>query len=129
METSSALRHQLIRSLLTQNNENIEATVTLFWEPLAKHIVSLVGEGGFNSLYERSLFLNQSTLPLLAASRLPVLTDPQFANLKKSFKGQTPEQINEANRLLLITLTDILASLIGEPLTARILQLAWGNAV
>ena len=39
---------------------------------------------------------------------------------------QTPEHASEANLLLLITFTDILASLIGERLTTRILRLAWG---
>jgi hypothetical protein len=42
-----------------------------------------------------------------------------------SFEAQSPAQVREANSLLLITLTDILASLIGEQLTARILSLAW----
>ncbi len=40
---------------------------------------------------------------------------------------QTPTQISEANSLLLITFTDILASLIGEQLTTTILRSAWGN--
>ena len=40
---------------------------------------------------------------------------------------QTPAQASEANRLLLITFTDILASLIGEQLTTSILRLAWAN--
>ena len=44
-----------------------------------------------------------------------------------SLEGQTPVQASEANSLLLITFTDILASLIGEQLTTRILCSAWGN--
>ena len=36
-------------------------------------------------------------------------------------------QASEANSLLQITFTDILVLLIGEPLTANILRLAWGN--
>ena len=40
---------------------------------------------------------------------------------------QTPEHAREANLLLLITFTDILASLIGEQLTTSILRLAWEN--
>ncbi len=36
-------------------------------------------------------------------------------------------QTREANRLLLIIFTDILASLIGEQLTTQMVRLAWGN--
>ena len=43
------------------------------------------------------------------------------------FEGQTTAQISAANCLLLITFTDILASLIGEELTISILRLAWSN--
>ena len=38
-------------------------------------------------------------------------------------------QVREANSLLLITLTDILASLIGEQLINRILRFAWGAEI
>jgi hypothetical protein len=44
-----------------------------------------------------------------------------------SLSDQTPAQAGAANRLLLITFTDIMASLIGEALTTRILSSAWGN--
>jgi len=43
-----------------------------------------------------------------------------------SLEGQTPAQVSDANSLLLITFTDILAALIGEQLTTRILRSAWG---
>ncbi len=112
---------------MAQYNENSDVAVTTLWEPMATHIVSIVGEGGFNSLYARSLFLNQSTFPWLAVSPMPAKSDDRFANLIMSFEGQTLEQACEAHCRLLITLTDILASLIGEPLTTRIIQLAWGN--
>jgi len=96
---------------------------------MATHIISIVGERGFNSLYARSLFLNQSIFPWLAFTPMPAKSDERFSDLILSFQGQTPDQIFEAQNQLLITLTDILASLIGEPLTTRILQLAWGNDI
>ncbi len=96
------------------------------WEKLATEIISIVGEGGFNSLYARSVFLAQSTFPWLAASSLAP-TGHRFAELKKRLTEQTPAQAGAANRLLLITFTDILASLIGEQLTTSILRSAWGD--
>jgi hypothetical protein len=94
---------------------------------MATEIISIVGEGGFDSLYARSVFLTQSTFPWLAASSLSPQTDQRFAELKMSLEGQSPAQASEANSLLLINFTDILAALIGEELTTNILRLAWGN--
>jgi hypothetical protein len=45
------------------------------------------------------------------------------------FDEQMPAVANEANAQLLITFTDLLASLIGEQLTNRILALAWSTAI
>ena len=127
MEPSQLLRHQTIKSLLKQHTEKGEDAVYNLWESLTTQIISIVGEGGFDSLYARTLFLNQTTCSRLAVNAEPLKNNNRFADLKMSFEGQTPEQVSQANSLLLITLTDILASLIGEPLTTRILQLAWVN--
>ena len=87
----------------------------------------IVGEVGFNALYARSVFLAQTSFPWLAASSLAPQTDHRFAQLKISLAEQTPAHASEANRLLLITFTNILTSLIGEELTAGILRSAWGK--
>ncbi len=129
METSSLLRHQIIESLIPQHTDNVVDTAIHRWELLAAQIISIVGEGGFNALYIRSAFLARSTFPWLPANSLPSQTDARFANLKKSLAGQTSAQASAANSLLLITLTDILAALIGEDLTTRILRSAWSNDV
>ncbi|MDQ3187124.1 MAG: hypothetical protein M3Q16_11860 [Pseudomonadota bacterium] len=114
---------------MAQHTEKVADAAINLWEQMATQIVSIVGEDGFNSLYARSIFLSQSTFPWLAASPLAPQTDQRFAELKMNFEGQTPAQASEANTLLLITFTDVLASLIGEQLTTRILHLAWSNSV
>lgn len=127
METSGLLRQQIIKCLVAQHPEKVEDVSILLWEQMAIPIISIVGKGGFNSLYARSIFLTQSTFPWLAARSLLAQTDHRFTELKMCFEGQTPAQASAANSLLLITFTDILASLIGEQLTTRILRSAWGN--
>ena len=77
----------------------------------------------------RSVFLAQSTFPWLVATSISPQTDHRFAGLRISFDGQTRMQTREANRLLLIIFTDILASLIGEQLTTQMVRLAWGNNI
>jgi hypothetical protein len=127
METSDVLRHQKIKSLTAQPTEKVADAAIGLWEQLATQIISIVGEGGFDSLYARSLFLSRSTFPWLVASSGAPQIDHRFEKLKTSLAGQTPVLASEANRLLLITFTDILASLVGEQLTARILDSAWDH--
>ena len=127
METSELLRHQIIESLMAQpTGEAADAAINL-WEQMATQIISIVGEGGFDSLYARSVFLTQSTFPWLVVGALSPQAGHRFAELKMCLQGQTPEQAGEANSLLLITFTNIMASLIGEQLTARILRSSWGS--
>jgi hypothetical protein len=129
METSDLPRHQLIKSFTATPTEGAADAAITLWEHLAAQIISIVGEDGFNALYVRSIFLNQRTFPWLPTGSLPPQTDHPFADLKMSFEGRPPAQASEANSLLLVTLTDILASLIGEQLINRILSLAWGAEI
>jgi len=126
MGTSDLLRHQIIKSLPLWQTEKISDAAVFIWEQMAIQIISIVGEGGFNSLYSRSLVLTQSTFFWLEFDPHSTQTKHRFAELKMCLEGQTPEHASAANLLLLITFTDILASLIGEQLTTSILRLAWG---
>ena len=124
---ATSARHQIIESLMAPHTEKVAEAAIIQWEQLAAQIISIVGESGFNALYARSVFLAQSTFPWLAASSSSPQSDNRFAELKINLEGQTPAQAIEANRLLLITFTDILASLIGEQLTIRVVRSVWGN--
>ena len=128
METEHLLRQQLIRDLIAEPPENVVSAAISLWDQLSGQIVAIVGQGGFDSLYARSLFLSQSTFPWLEASALSAQTERGFAELKTSFEAQMPAQAAAANSLLLVTFTDILAALIGEQLTTRILRSAWSSS-
>ena len=127
MDMSSTPRHQMVESLTARHSGKVADAAVLPWEQVASKIISIVGEGGFHSLYARSLFLSQTGFPWLAACSLSPPPDQRFAELKKCLEAQAPAQACAANSLLLITFTDILASLIGEALTTSILRSAWGN--
>ncbi|MES2364953.1 MAG: hypothetical protein V4563_03595 [Pseudomonadota bacterium] len=129
MANSELLRHQKIRSLMAQHPEKVADAAIDLWEQMATQIISIVGEGGFNSLYLRSVFLARARFPWLAVAVPSTQRDHLFTQLQTSLAEQTPEQASAANCLLLITFTDILAALIGEPLTTSILGSAWGNDV
>ena len=127
MQKSDLPLHQMIKSPTAQPSSEVADAAIGLWELLSIQIISIIGEGGFNSLYARSLFLTQSTYPWLATDALSSQTVQRFAELRISFEAQTPELTSAANSQLLFTFTDILASLIGEQLTTRILSSAWSN--
>ena len=127
METSDLPRQQIVKRHMALPTEKVADAAINLWEQMATQITSIVGEDGFNSLYTRSVFLTRSTFPWLAADPLSPQPDHRFSELKMSLEGQMPAQASEANSLLLITFTDILASLIGEQLTTSILRSAWGD--
>ncbi len=125
MQTSDLLRHQLIKSLTAQRHDKGADAAVGLWTQMAAQLIMIIGAGGFDSLYARSVFLSQSTYPWLAADSVAPQTDQRFACLKDSLQAQSPTLAREASCLLLITFTNILASMIGEGLTARILNSAW----
>jgi hypothetical protein len=51
-----------------------------------------------------------------------------FSGLQSSLQERASDEAGEASILLLITLIDIIAALIGELLTSSILRSAWSNA-
>jgi hypothetical protein len=127
METSDVLRHQIIKSLAVFRTEKVADAAINLWEQMATQIILIVGEGGFNSLYDRSVFLTKLTFPWLAATQQPPQNSHRFSGLRMSLEEHAPVQASEANSLLLLNFTDILASLIGEQLTLSILRSAWGD--
>jgi hypothetical protein len=127
MQTSDQLRHQIIKNLIPPHSAKTANALVLVWEQLSTQIISIVGIGGFNSLYARSIYLSQQSFPWLEDCILSAQSGHRFVDLKKCLEGQTAEHAIAANNLLLITLTDIMASIIGDQLTNNILHTAWGD--
>lgn len=104
----------------------LEVTLHL-WERLAFELVSIIGEGGFQSLYSRSVHLAGVAFPWLAPTHSTQLTESRFTGLIMSLEGRDSAEAGEASIALLITFIDILAMLIGDLLTAGILRAAWSD--
>ena len=86
----------------------------------------LVGELALRALYVRSLHLARSSFERPGAGDLKS-TDDLLAPLHQDLVMRAPVQARVAAEALLLALTDLLVSLIGEPLTDRLLHKAWGN--
>lgn len=127
MAISNVRRRQLIDSALARHSDDATQAPTQPWDQLASQLVSLIGEGGFHALYARSLHLSRTDFPWLPCVGAALSVDVGFEALRSSLEGQDAAHANKANRMLLLTFTDILASLVGEPLTTDILSSAWGD--
>lgn len=127
MKTIGMQRHQTIESLTSQHVVQGTQAQIILWEQMSVQIILIVGEDGFHSLFARSVFLIHSKFPWITSDTWTAPFDHRFAVLKTNLQTQTATVAVEANCALLVTLTDILASLIGEPLTASILGSAWGH--
>lgn len=127
MATRDVRRRQFIDSALARNSDEAADSAIQTWQQLASQLVSLIGEGGFHSLYARTLYLTRADFPWLPAVGAALSSDVGFEALRTSLEGQDAAHADKANRMLLLTFTDILASLVGEPLTTDILSSAWGD--
>jgi hypothetical protein len=89
--------------------------------------MSLVGEKGFFILYSRSLHKSRATFPALPNFDVETSPTTWLSELEAALTEQDLVGLNAANYQLLITFTDILASLIGEDLTIEMLHASWGD--
>lgn len=127
MATINAQRHKMIRRAVLQRPDAIVDVTISLWERLASELISIIGEGGFQSLYARSVHLTRAAFPWIALDHSGTDADSRFADLSMSLEGRDFTEASEASMALLITFIDILALLIGEHLTTSILRSAWGD--
>ena len=99
----------------------------LLWEKMASQLISIIGDGGFQSLYDRSLHLTAPTFPCLSSCSSSTSKSSRFDKLRVCLSNQNLMNSGDASIAFLITFVDILAVLIGELLTSTILDLAWAD--
>jgi len=127
MPTSDIRREQLIQTAMARGDGEVADTVIQLWQSLASQLISIIGEGGFNALYARSIYLTREAFPWLVSGDALCAANVQFTDLKINLEGQNAIEAHKASHMLILTFTNILASLIGEPLTIGILNSAWGG--
>lgn len=120
--------HTQIRAALTKRPETMLETTSLLWELLAFELVPIIGHGGFNSLYARTVHLTRVDFPWLNNAHPTTGTEFFFTRVSECLEQQPSAQACEASARLLITFLDILATLIGEPMTNTIISSIWSDA-
>ncbi len=87
----------------------------------------LVGALAWRALYVRSLHLARSSFAKPDAD--VTLPSDLLAPLQRDLSTRLPAEARVAAEALLLALADLLVSLIGEPLTVRLLHKAWDMPV
>ena len=98
------------------------------YDDLAQVSAPLIGQVGVDALTGRTLYLAQRKYPWLIHTREPDQWKGPFAQIVFCLERQDPAIATEAAGAVLTTLSGLLVTFIGEPLTAGLLRQAWPDA-
>jgi len=95
------------------------------WQQMAERLEPVIGARGVDALFGRALHLTTRRFPWLAANAALGNSADTLAELAARFESQEASVAAEAGDVLLQTFTELLANMIGEPLTGRLLGALW----
>jgi hypothetical protein len=126
---------QRVREMFAKADTFAAQTNLVLWQSLALELVSIVGEAGFQSLYQRCLHKVQAQHASLLKedlmlARLPLAsTDEQFQHMYQQFQFYPEQDVLFLSVSLFDCFIELLSSLIGEELCNLILLSAWPAGV
>ena len=103
----------------------IAAAVVAIWEEIDDALTPIVGPLGLVALYRRTVNLAAAQHPWLAGRDEGVLTDTDPAVLKSVLAQRSSAEAAAGGSTFLHIFHELLASLIGPSLTARLLRSVW----
>lgn len=129
MDKNDDKRQQLITEMLALHEDNSAPEqlrhALLLWEQLATRLSPLIGESGFHALYGRAFRLIRLQHAWLEVDSSQQTIRQLLNGLEKKLTAIDPLLAREANAAFLHSFTNLLANLIGEALTMRVLHSAW----
>jgi hypothetical protein len=133
MPGSADLRQAIQRVLTREAGTDADAkaraaAAVRVYDTLAGQLALLIGDGGVRALTARSLHVVQRDFPWLSEAKETSPSEGPFAQFGFRLERQEPAVATEAAAAALATLGGLLETLIGEPLTMRVLRAAWPSA-
>lgn len=121
-----AIRRAIARRAGVAPNADAIAQATLdTWQQIAAQMESVIGARGVDALFTRSLHVVGKRYRWLEISGVRGNAAVSLATIKSCFESQDATVAIDAACELLTTFAELLASLIGESLTARIVDVVW----
>jgi hypothetical protein len=105
----------------------VAEAVGAIWLEIDHALHPIVGHRGVAALYSRSLSLAAVTHPWLAPGYKSALFAIDPGALKAVLAKQTPAEATAAGTALFQSFHDLLASLVGDSLTHRLLRAVWDH--
>ena len=133
-KTDSGTRHEAIRSALARaagrapSATSIAAATVDAWHQIAARLEPVIGAGGVEVLLVRALHLTGRNFPWLDDAVDHGAGAALLAGLNARLAERTPDDAAQASQQILTTFNDLLATLIGESLTERLLGPVWAAA-
>jgi len=124
--SNDAIRRALARQAgEAPDTEAIAEAALDMWRRVSDRLEPVIGIRGVDALFNRALHVTGRTYPWLMATSVDEDGAAQLAGLRLRLAGRGPVQAEEASYVLLMTFTVLLANLIGESLTKRLLEPVW----
>jgi hypothetical protein len=127
MDKNDANRQQLLVEMMASGAQRTEgggSDLLRPWRLVAAHLSPLIGESGFCALFGRARRLVAPRYSWLLTSSSAKTIDALIGDLDDCYERQDGNTAAAANAALLDTFTRLLANLIGEALTNRLLHAA-----
>jgi hypothetical protein len=96
------------------------------WLLISAQLTPVIGDNGVDAILNRSLHLTSAAFPWLAISDEPVDHESLPLRISMRMAGRDPVAAAQASSSLLIAFIELLATLIGNPLTKRLLAPVFG---
>ena len=125
------MRSDAIRQALVRNSgdspgaSDIARAAFDLWRQVAARLEPVVGARGVDVLFGRSVELTTKAFPWLAIAGAYGNSASSLERLQARFEGRETPVAADACYALLATFTELLAGLIGESLTERLLGVVW----
>lgn len=111
-----------------ENSLHVADTVTLAWRRIDEALSPLIGQRGVAGLYQRTLHVTGIDYPWLAICYKGIAHEMNLDDLNRVLIQQSTMEAANAGAMLLQTFYDLLSSLIGSTLTARLLRDVWRSS-
>jgi hypothetical protein len=95
------------------------------WHDMANRLSPVIGKGGVEALFRRSLHITSATFPWLSIAAEVENGAALLVDLKVRLSGREAAVAAEAGHVLLATFAELLATLIGNSLTEHLLDPIW----
>lgn len=117
----------LVSRALT-DGASLADTVAVTWRRVADTLAPVIGELGVVALFDRSLHLAETEFPWLSSAQRGTRMASSRGNLRLCIaarEGVDPDGVAAASSAHLCIFAELLALLIGQALSERLLQPAW----